>query len=123
MLGSYFQQGGFLTVTINLEGSPFRITCNSSPNLYVRASCLRFSGIEPPQAEAKSNSQSKNTNTDLGVMAPKEGLDNLPNGGKEILSINFMNLKSSQVTNQGPLPEENTGLKPVPMTKAQEKNN
>ncbi|KAJ9058130.1 hypothetical protein DSO57_1015551 [Entomophthora muscae] len=38
------------------------------------ATCLRFFGIEPPQAKAQAKPQSKNTNIGLRMMAPKEVL-------------------------------------------------
>ncbi|KAJ9081940.1 hypothetical protein DSO57_1009644 [Entomophthora muscae] len=83
----------------------------------------RFSEIEPPQAEAQAKSQSKNTSIDLRVVAPEEGLLNLPNRGKESPSDNFINLKPSWITNQVQLPEENTGFRPNPMTATQEQDN
>ncbi|KAJ9065258.1 hypothetical protein DSO57_1021579 [Entomophthora muscae] len=85
-----------------------------------RASCPYFSGIKSPQAEAEPNYQNENTRKNLRATAPKEGPHNLPNGGREIPTVNFMRNKSMQVANQDPLPEENTGLKPSPMTMAQE---
>ncbi|KAJ9059176.1 hypothetical protein DSO57_1005099 [Entomophthora muscae] len=84
---------------------------------------LHFLGTEPPQAEAPAKSQSQNTSTGLTMVVPKEELLELPNEGRESSSVNFMNLKSSQVTNQIQLPKENTGFKPDPVTKAQNQEN
>ncbi|KAJ9076683.1 hypothetical protein DSO57_1023884 [Entomophthora muscae] len=71
----------------------------------------RFSRIEPPQAQAKPNFQNENTSKNLRATAPEEEPDNLPNRG---------GMKSIQVANQNPLPEENTGLSPILMTMTQE---
>ncbi|KAJ9062842.1 hypothetical protein DSO57_1006290 [Entomophthora muscae] len=85
--------------------------------------CLRFSDNKPPQAEAPSKSQSQNTSAGSTMVVPKEELLELPNGGREGASLNFMNLKSSQVTIQIQLPKENTGFGPNPVTTAQNKEN
>ncbi|KAJ9080149.1 hypothetical protein DSO57_1028101 [Entomophthora muscae] len=61
--------------------------------------CPCFSEIEPLQAEAPANSQSQNTSAGSIMMVPKEELLKFPNGGRESSSVNFMNMKSSQMTN------------------------
>ncbi|KAJ9086131.1 hypothetical protein DSO57_1007246 [Entomophthora muscae] len=71
-----------------------------------RASHLHFSGFELLQAEVQIKSQSENTNMDVRAVTFKEELVSLPNRGKESLSVNFMNLKSSHITNQVPLPKK-----------------
>ncbi|KAJ9067725.1 hypothetical protein DSO57_1036228, partial [Entomophthora muscae] len=91
---------------------------DSNPNL----ERLQAASLEDQGAAhlSQAKSQSKNTNIDLSVVAPEEGLLNLPDGGKKSLSVNFMNLKFSQATNHVQLLEKNVGLRPAPMTQAQE---
>ncbi|KAJ9087808.1 hypothetical protein DSO57_1029357 [Entomophthora muscae] len=60
---------------------------------------LCFAEVELPQAEAPAKSQIQNTSAGSTMVAPKEELLKLPNGGREVASVNFMNLKSSWVTN------------------------
>ncbi|KAJ9072781.1 hypothetical protein DSO57_1023604 [Entomophthora muscae] len=72
---------------------------NPDPGL-PRAAHLRFSGIEPLQAEAPAKPQSQNTSTSSTMVAPKEEPLKLPNGGRDSAYVNFMSLKFSQVTNQ-----------------------
>ncbi|KAJ9087351.1 hypothetical protein DSO57_1034248 [Entomophthora muscae] len=85
--------------------------------------CPRFPETEPLQAEAPAKSQSQNISAGLTIMMPKEELLKLPNEGRESSSVNFMNLKSSCVTNQIQLPKENTGFRPNPVTTAQNQEN
>ncbi|KAJ9049705.1 hypothetical protein DSO57_1021731 [Entomophthora muscae] len=84
---------------------------------------LCFSEIEPPQAKAPAKSQSQNTSAGSTMVVPKEELLELPNRGREVASVNFMNLKSSWVTNQIQLPKKNLGFGPNPMTTAQIQEN
>ncbi|KAJ9082234.1 hypothetical protein DSO57_1006340 [Entomophthora muscae] len=72
----------------------------------------------PPQAEAPAKSQSQNTSTGQTTGMPKEEPLKLPNGGRGISSVNFINLKSSQVANQAQLPPETMGFRPNPVTSA-----
>ncbi|KAJ9090262.1 hypothetical protein DSO57_1004172 [Entomophthora muscae] len=83
----------------------------------------RFPETKPPQAEAPTKSRSQNTSAGLIMMVPKDELLKLPNGGRESSSVNFMNLKSSRVTNQIQLPKKNTGFRPNPVTIAQNQEN
>ncbi|KAJ9081448.1 hypothetical protein DSO57_1014532 [Entomophthora muscae] len=83
----------------------------------------RFLGTESLQAEAPAKSQSKNTSTGLTMVMPEEELLKLPNEGRESSSVNFMNLKSSCVTNKIQLPKENTVFRPNPVTTAQNQEN
>ncbi|KAJ9063463.1 hypothetical protein DSO57_1039578 [Entomophthora muscae] len=57
------------------------------------------------------------------MVVPKEELLKLPNGGREGSSVNFMNLKSSRVTNQTQLLKKNPGFGPDPVTIAQNQEN
>ncbi|KAJ9048481.1 hypothetical protein DSO57_1034713 [Entomophthora muscae] len=85
--------------------------------------CMRFFGIEPLQAEAPAKSQSQNTCTSSTMVAPKEEPLKLPNGSRDGTSVNFMSLKSSQVTNQTLLPKINPGFGPNPVTTAKNQEN
>ncbi|KAJ9059533.1 hypothetical protein DSO57_1001602 [Entomophthora muscae] len=82
----------------------------------------RFFGIKPLQAEAPAKSQSQNTCISLTMVAPKEEPLKLPNGSRDGTSVNFMSLKSSQVTNQTLMPKIKPGFGPDPVitTKNQE---
>ncbi|KAJ9058360.1 hypothetical protein DSO57_1013026 [Entomophthora muscae] len=84
---------------------------------------LRFFGIKPLQAETPAKSQSQNTCTSSTMVAPKEEPLKLPNGSRDGASVNFMILKSSQVTNQILLPKINLGFGPDPMTTAKNQEN
>ncbi|KAJ9075332.1 hypothetical protein DSO57_1037159 [Entomophthora muscae] len=77
-----------------------------------------FFGIKPLQAETPAKYQRQNTYTNLTMVAPKEEPLKLPNGGSNNTSVNFMSLKSSQVTKQTLLPRINPGFGPDPMTTA-----
>ncbi|KAJ9088808.1 hypothetical protein DSO57_1019530 [Entomophthora muscae] len=77
---------------------------------------LRFFRIEPLQAEAAAKSQSQNTCISSTMVAPEEEPLELPNGSRDDASVNFMSLKSSQVTNQTLLPKINLGFGPDPVT-------
>ncbi|KAJ9087853.1 hypothetical protein DSO57_1028934 [Entomophthora muscae] len=96
---------------------------NSGPDLPQAASPKdqtadhpRFPAIEPPKAEAEHNFLDDNISQTLETTSPNRRSDKLPNGNKEIPTISFMSLKSVLVVNQDSSPEENTGLKPAPMT-------
>ncbi|KAJ9088050.1 hypothetical protein DSO57_1026976 [Entomophthora muscae] len=74
----------------------------------------RFPETEPLQAEAPAKSQIQNTSKGWTMVVPKKEFLKFPNEGRESSSVNFMNLKPSQVTNQIQLPKENTGFRPDP---------
>ncbi|KAJ9084695.1 hypothetical protein DSO57_1021599 [Entomophthora muscae] len=80
------------------------------------ATCLRFPGIGPPQAEAKNNDPNGEASQTKGIIAPNGGVIKAPNRGNKIPTISFMGLKSTLVANQEPSLEEGTGLWPNPMT-------
>ncbi|KAJ9084997.1 hypothetical protein DSO57_1018432 [Entomophthora muscae] len=82
-----------------------------------------FFGIEPLQAEAPTKSQSQNICTSSTMVAPKEEPLKLPNGSRDGASVNFMSLKSSQVTNQTLLAKINPGFGPNPVTTAKNQEN
>ncbi|KAJ9078003.1 hypothetical protein DSO57_1011291 [Entomophthora muscae] len=81
--------------------------------------CPCFAEVKLPQAKAPAKSQSQNTSAGSTMVMPEEEPLKLPNGGREGASVNFMNLKSSWVTNQIQLPKENPGFGPNPVTTAQ----
>ncbi|KAJ9048737.1 hypothetical protein DSO57_1031765 [Entomophthora muscae] len=83
----------------------------------------RFAEVKLPGAEAPAKSQSQNTSTGSTMVVPKEEPLKLSNGGREGASVNFMNLKSSWVTNQIQLPKETLGFGPNPVTIAQNQEN
>ncbi|KAJ9075381.1 hypothetical protein DSO57_1036684 [Entomophthora muscae] len=85
--------------------------------------CPCFFGIKPLQAEAPAKSQSQNTCTSSTMVAPKEEPLKLPNGSRDGASVNFISLKSSQVTNQTLLPKINPGFGPDPVTTAKNQEN
>ncbi|KAJ9071790.1 hypothetical protein DSO57_1033549 [Entomophthora muscae] len=87
------------------------------------AACLCFFGIKPLQAEAPAKPQSQNTSTSSTMVAPEEEPLKFPNGGRDDAYVNFMILKSSQVTNQEPTQERGTGPRPDPMTTTLEQDN
>ncbi|KAJ9069671.1 hypothetical protein DSO57_1016145 [Entomophthora muscae] len=84
---------------------------------------LHFFGIKPLQAEAPTKSQSQNTCISSTMVAPKEEPLKLPNGSRDGASVNFMSLKSSQITNQTLLPKINPGFGPDPVTTAKNQEN
>ncbi|KAJ9060300.1 hypothetical protein DSO57_1032265 [Entomophthora muscae] len=89
----------------------------------LRAAGLHFLGTDPPQSEAPAKSKIQNTSTGLTMVVPEEELPELSNEGRESFSVNFMNLKSSWVTNQIQLSKKNTGFRPNPVTTAQNQEN
>ncbi|KAJ9050533.1 hypothetical protein DSO57_1013549 [Entomophthora muscae] len=84
---------------------------------------LRFFGIKPLQAEAPAKSQSQNTCISSTMVAPEEEPLKLPNGSRDGASVNFMSLKSSQVTNQTLLSKINLGFGPNPVTTTKNQEN
>ncbi|KAJ9048362.1 hypothetical protein DSO57_1035742 [Entomophthora muscae] len=88
-----------------------------------RAARPCFFRIKPLEAEAPAKPQSQNTSTSSIIVALKEEPLELPNGGRDDAYVNFMSLKSSQVTNQEPTQERGTGPRPNPMTTTLEQDN
>ncbi|KAJ9048723.1 hypothetical protein DSO57_1031990 [Entomophthora muscae] len=83
----------------------------------------RFSGINPPQADIKCiDPCSKNRQT-KEIIALNEGLITAPNGDTNLVTISFMNLKSTPATNQEQTQERGTGLRPSFMTLTAEQDN
>ncbi|KAJ9076964.1 hypothetical protein DSO57_1021305 [Entomophthora muscae] len=78
--------------------------------------CLRFPGIEPPQADTKHIDPCGRKSQTKGIIAPNGGLITAPNGGTELATISLMNLKSMPTTNQEQTQERGMGLRPGPMT-------
>ncbi|KAJ9087700.1 hypothetical protein DSO57_1030622 [Entomophthora muscae] len=75
-----------------------------------------FSGIEPPQAEAKNVGPCSETGQTKEIIAPNGRPITAPNRGTEAATISFMNLKSTPVANQEPSSGRGIGPRPVPMT-------
>ncbi|KAJ9048440.1 hypothetical protein DSO57_1035057 [Entomophthora muscae] len=88
-----------------------------------RTACLRFSGIEPPQADTKNVGPCSETSQTKEIIAPNGRLITAPNRGTDLATISFMNLKSTPVTNQEPTQERGTGLRPAPMTMTLKQDN
>ncbi|KAJ9082337.1 hypothetical protein DSO57_1005479 [Entomophthora muscae] len=81
-----------------------------------RTACLRLSGIEPPQADTKNVGPCSKTSQTKEIIAPNGKLITAPNGGTDLATISFMNLKSTPATNQEPTQERGTSPQPDPMT-------
>ncbi|KAJ9066015.1 hypothetical protein DSO57_1013891 [Entomophthora muscae] len=84
---------------------------------------LRFSGIETPQADTKNVGPCSETSQTKEIIAPNGRLITAPNGGTDLATISFMNLKSTPATNQEPTQERGTGLQPGPMTTTLKQDN
>ncbi|KAJ9061404.1 hypothetical protein DSO57_1021048 [Entomophthora muscae] len=82
-----------------------------------------FSGIEPPQADTKCIDQCGKKRKTKEIIAPNGGLITTPNGGTNLATIGFMNLKSTPATNQEQTQERGIGPRPSPMTLTPEKDN
>ncbi|KAJ9078657.1 hypothetical protein DSO57_1004614 [Entomophthora muscae] len=76
----------------------------------------RLSGIEPPQVDTKNVGTCSETSQTKEIIAPNGRLITAPNGGTDLATISFMNLKSTPATNQEPIQERGTGPRPSPMT-------
>ncbi|KAJ9053175.1 hypothetical protein DSO57_1026846 [Entomophthora muscae] len=83
----------------------------------------RLSGIEPPQADTKNVGPCSETRQTKGIIAPNGRLITAPNGGTDLATISFMNLKSIPATNQEPTQERVTGPRPSPMTTTLKQDN
>ncbi|KAJ9060479.1 hypothetical protein DSO57_1030590 [Entomophthora muscae] len=81
-----------------------------------RTAHLRFSGLEPPQAEAKNVGPCSETGQTKEIIAPNGRPITVPNRGTEAATISFMNLKSTPVANQELSPGRGMGPWPNPMT-------
>ncbi|KAJ9048351.1 hypothetical protein DSO57_1035846 [Entomophthora muscae] len=85
--------------------------------------CQSFSGVKPPQAEAKNDGPNGEASQIKGIIAQNGGLIKAPNGSNKILTISFMSLNSTLVANQEPSLEEGMGPQPNPMTTTLEQDN
>ncbi|KAJ9066952.1 hypothetical protein DSO57_1004714 [Entomophthora muscae] len=88
-----------------------------------RTAHLRFSGIEPQQADAKCIDPCSKKRQTKEIIAPNGGLITMPNGGTNLATISFINLKSMPATNQEQTQERGMGLQPGPMTLTPEQDN
>ncbi|KAJ9075352.1 hypothetical protein DSO57_1036975 [Entomophthora muscae] len=84
---------------------------------------LRLSGIKPPQADTKNVGPCSKTSQTKEVIAPNGRLITAPNGGTDLATISFINLKSTPATNQEPTQERGTGPQPGPMTTTLKQDN
>ncbi|KAJ9052255.1 hypothetical protein DSO57_1036040 [Entomophthora muscae] len=78
--------------------------------------CPRFSGIKLPQADTERINPCSKKRQSKEIIAPNGGLITAPNGGTDLSTISFINLKSTPATNQEPTQERGTGPQPGPMT-------
>ncbi|KAJ9063524.1 hypothetical protein DSO57_1000102 [Entomophthora muscae] len=83
----------------------------------------RFSGIEPTQADTKNVGPCNETSQTKEIIAPNGRLITAPNGGTDLATISFMNLKSTPATNQEPNQKRGTGQWPGPMTTTLKQDN
>ncbi|KAJ9058640.1 hypothetical protein DSO57_1010214 [Entomophthora muscae] len=115
---------GYLIEESTWEPQSNLVNTKEAVQLYLRKKDLKKGPLgEEGDGVKIDNSPPLENQAQLEVVAPKEELLNFPDGGKESHSVNFMNLKSSQVINQVNLKEENTCFRPNHMTTAQEKDN
>ncbi|KAJ9071850.1 hypothetical protein DSO57_1033065 [Entomophthora muscae] len=84
---------------------------------------LRFSGIEPPQADTEHIDPCSKKRQNKEIIAPNGVLITTPNEGTDLATISFMNLKSMPATNQEQTQERDTGPRPGPMTSTPEQDN
>ncbi|KAJ9058557.1 hypothetical protein DSO57_1011012 [Entomophthora muscae] len=85
--------------------------------------CLRSSGNEPPQADTKHIDPCSRKSQTKEIIAPNRGLITVPNGGTDLATISFMNLKSMPAANQEQTQKKGTGPRPSPMTLTPEQDN
>ncbi|KAJ9075318.1 hypothetical protein DSO57_1037266 [Entomophthora muscae] len=88
-----------------------------------RTARLRLSEIKPPQADTKNVGPCSETNQTKEIIAPNGRLITAPNGGTDLTTISFMNLKSTPATNQEPTQERGIGPQPGPMTTTLKQDN
>ncbi|KAJ9085634.1 hypothetical protein DSO57_1012006 [Entomophthora muscae] len=81
-----------------------------------RIACPHFSGIEPPEADAKNVGPCSKTGQTKEIISPNGRPIAATNRGTEVATISFMNLKSTPVANQELSPGRGMGLRPNPMT-------
>ncbi|KAJ9063690.1 hypothetical protein DSO57_1038286, partial [Entomophthora muscae] len=77
---------------------------------------LRLSGIEPLQADTEHIDLCSKKRQTKEIITPNGGLITAPNGGTDLATISFINLKSTPATNQESTQERGTGPQPSPMT-------
>ncbi|KAJ9062317.1 hypothetical protein DSO57_1012108 [Entomophthora muscae] len=75
-----------------------------------------FYGIELPQADIKNFDPCSKTCQIKEIIAPNGRLITALNGGTDLATISFMNLKAILATNQEPTQERGIGPQPGPMT-------
>ncbi|KAJ9061328.1 hypothetical protein DSO57_1021787 [Entomophthora muscae] len=88
-----------------------------------RTARLRFSGINPLQADTKNVGPCSETGQTKEIIASNGRLITALNGGTEAVTIGFMNVKSTPVANQEPSPGRGTCLWPDPMTTTLKQDN
>ncbi|KAJ9088231.1 hypothetical protein DSO57_1025025 [Entomophthora muscae] len=88
-----------------------------------RTAHLRFSGIEPPQADTENVGPCSKTGQIKEIITPNGRLITEPNRGIKATTISFMSLTSTLATNQEPTEERGTGRQPGPMISTPEQDN
>ncbi|KAJ9075250.1 hypothetical protein DSO57_1037868 [Entomophthora muscae] len=88
-----------------------------------RDACPHLPEVEPPQADTKNVDSCSKTSQTKEVIAPNGRLITAPNGGTDLATISFMNLKSKSATNQEMAQERGTGPWPNPMTTTLDQDN
>ncbi|KAJ9087497.1 hypothetical protein DSO57_1032836 [Entomophthora muscae] len=83
----------------------------------------RFSGIESPQAEFEKVDPCNKKNQTKKIITTNGELITAPNGGTDLATISFINLKSTPATNQELTQERGTGPRPGPMTSILKQDN
>ncbi|KAJ9085714.1 hypothetical protein DSO57_1011183 [Entomophthora muscae] len=68
-----------------------------------------FPGIEPPQDDTKNVDPCSEKSQTKEIIAPNGRLITVPNGGTDLATISFINLKSTPATNQEPSPGKRHG--------------
>ncbi|KAJ9073291.1 hypothetical protein DSO57_1039816 [Entomophthora muscae] len=88
-----------------------------------RTACLRFFGIKPSQADTENVDPCSKKNQTKEIITPNGRLITAPNGGTDLATISFINLKSTPATNQEPAQERGVGPRPGPMTTTLKQDN
>ncbi|KAJ9081664.1 hypothetical protein DSO57_1012332 [Entomophthora muscae] len=88
-----------------------------------RTAHLRFSGIEPPQADTENIDPCSKTSQTKEIIAPNGRLITAPNGGTDLATISFMNLKPIPALNQELTQERGIGPWPGPITTTLKQDN
>ncbi|KAJ9069482.1 hypothetical protein DSO57_1018122 [Entomophthora muscae] len=117
----YFRQCVRIDDCSSLETWAWELESNPEPkSLWAawpvdhRTACLRFSEIKPPQADTKHIDPCGRKSQTKEIIAPNRGLITAPNGGTDLATISFMNLKSTPATNQEQTQERGMGPSLVP---------